>query len=434
MTITHDSRATSTSDPTIRPAPRPDKGDPLRYTSSEFLDLEYEKLWSHVWQLACLTAEVAEVGDHVVYEIGRKSVLVVREGPDSLRAYHNVCQHRARKLKLGPGHGHALRCPYHGWTWNLDGTLREIPERETFCELRDEDHRLREVRLETWGPWVFVNLSPAAPPLAEALADVIPVLEPYRLHRQHKWSSRTVRVRTNWKNSLDAFMEAYHGRSLHPETASFINYKGYPIDILGDHSALIVPFGVPDELSGTGVDWDEVLDSMEHSLGSFGEDQFLPMIDQLRSLEPAAGVTLDQVLLPRLREQFTAAGMDMSGLTDNELLDDRQLLLFPNVGLNLYGFGYWLYRIMPDPTDPDWCHWDLWFFHRVPDGAEIPPPVPNRMVEPGERCGSVLDQDFENLPHQQDGMKTGECPGLTYSSLEARIVHFHDVLDRYIQA
>ena len=95
-----------------------------RYTSRAFHELEVEKLWKRVWQMACREEDLPAVGDHVVYEIANFSVLVVRSAPDSIRAFHNVCLHRGRLLKERDGNAREIRCSFHGFTWSLDGSSR----------------------------------------------------------------------------------------------------------------------------------------------------------------------------------------------------------------------------------------------------------------------------------------------------------------------
>lgn len=98
-----------------------------RYTSRAFHELEVEKVWKRVWQMACREEDVPEVGDPVVYEVANLSILVIRSAPDTVKAYHNVCLHRGRILRERDGNCQQIRCPFHGFTWSLDGELTTIP-------------------------------------------------------------------------------------------------------------------------------------------------------------------------------------------------------------------------------------------------------------------------------------------------------------------
>ncbi|HEY1972584.1 MAG TPA: Rieske (2Fe-2S) protein [Pseudonocardia sp.] len=158
----------------IRPAPRAERVSVDRYRDQEFARLEEQKLWRRVWQLACFDDEVAEPGDFYEYQLGPFSILLVRGEDRVLRGYHNSCLHRGRELRGGHGNTRELWCKYHGWTWNLDGTLNRIPDRETFVPLDDHDFALPKVRVEQWGKWVFINMDPDAEPLAEFLGPLLP--------------------------------------------------------------------------------------------------------------------------------------------------------------------------------------------------------------------------------------------------------------------
>jgi hypothetical protein len=194
-----------------------------------------------------------------------------------------------------------------------------------------------------------------------------------------------------------------------------------------------VPFGIADPIANPEPpDWDEALDSMEWTLNAFEEDS--SMVAALRAVDPPAGTRIRDIVLPTLRPGMTEVGMDVSGLTDDQLIDDWNVFVFPNVMMNVFAFGYWLFRVTPHPTDSNWCRFDLWYHHRVPDDQELPAPAPNVAIPAGESCGPVMDQDFRNIPHQQAGMHSGVFPGPLLSSYESRIGHLHDVLDHYLGA
>jgi nitrite reductase/ring-hydroxylating ferredoxin subunit len=144
-----------------------------KYISADYQRREYDRMWSRVWQWACNLEDIPNVGDHIVYDIGDRSVLVVRATENEVKAYHNACLHRGRQLKTEPGSSRQLVCGFHGWTWYLDGQLARIPCRWDFPQIRDEDVRLPEVRCETWSQFVFVNFDREAGPLREWL-DVVP--------------------------------------------------------------------------------------------------------------------------------------------------------------------------------------------------------------------------------------------------------------------
>ena len=143
--------------------------DTSRYTSREFHELEKAKLWPRVWQMVCREEHIPHAGDFYVYEIVDKSLLVVRQADASIKAFYNSCLHRGRQLATGSGHATQLRCPFHGFTWHLDGQLKEIPCRWDFPDVKDHDCALPEVHVGTWGGWVFINMSAQPEPLAKYL-------------------------------------------------------------------------------------------------------------------------------------------------------------------------------------------------------------------------------------------------------------------------
>jgi phenylpropionate dioxygenase-like ring-hydroxylating dioxygenase large terminal subunit len=153
--------------------PGPTRVPVARYTSKEFFDVEVEKIWKRVWQVACHEDDLLDVGDYVPYDIAGLSFLVVRVSPTEIKAYWNACLHRGRKLREQPGKcATELRCPFHAWTWNLDGSLRQIPCQWDYPGLKAENEHLVEVKVGTWGRFVFINPDPNCEPLEDFLGDL----------------------------------------------------------------------------------------------------------------------------------------------------------------------------------------------------------------------------------------------------------------------
>lgn len=129
---------------------------------------------------------------------------------------------------------------------------------------------------------------------------------------------------------------------------------------------------------------------------------------------------------------MTQSGIDSKQLDDDALVELLHYSIFPNLATTQFAFGSWMFRIRPDSDDPNYCTIDMWYFHRVPDEQELPSPAAHRVIPEGESCGAIMDQDLRNLPRQPAGMRSPAAPGLRISSLEARIVHVHEVIDRYL--
>src|SRR5438552_4628149 len=189
-----------------------------RYISRDFVDLEMERLWPRVWQVACREEEVPRPGDYVEYTIGDQSVLVMRALDGSIGAYYNACLHRGTRLASGVGtfaEGR-IRCRYHGWCYDLSGCVTDVPDRAEFPDL-PVDLRLGQLRAETWGGFVFVNMDPDAEPLLDFLDPIPKLLGPYRLDEMRFRSYQTLVLPANWKAVLDAFNEGYHVQGAHPQ-------------------------------------------------------------------------------------------------------------------------------------------------------------------------------------------------------------------------
>ncbi|WP_231636138.1 aromatic ring-hydroxylating dioxygenase subunit alpha [Novosphingobium sp. ST904] len=133
-----------------------------RYTDPAFAKAEFERMWTRTWQMACREDHIPEVGDYYVYDIGSYSFIVTRCDDDEIRAYFNACLHRGTKLKPSGTAGFAanLKCPFHGWTWNLDGSLKEIPEKWDFAHVATRKMCLPEARVERLGGFVWINIGP----------------------------------------------------------------------------------------------------------------------------------------------------------------------------------------------------------------------------------------------------------------------------------
>ena len=151
--------------PAGEPAIRDDFAPKEAYTLRDFAALEAQRVWPRTWQVACREKEICKAGDYVTYNVLDESIIVVRTVDDQIKAFHNVCQHRGRRLAEGCGHTNAFMCRYHGWTWKLDGSLAKVLAREEWVgcpDMRDEDIRLKDVKVDTWGGFVFVNMDPDA--------------------------------------------------------------------------------------------------------------------------------------------------------------------------------------------------------------------------------------------------------------------------------
>jgi phenylpropionate dioxygenase-like ring-hydroxylating dioxygenase large terminal subunit len=214
------------------------------YTSPEFHALEVEKLWSRVWQLACLEEEIPNVGDYHVYEIADMSFLIVRTA-DGIKAFRNACLHRGRRLREAPGEGAKnLRCAFHGWSWNLDGSLKEIPCEWDFPSVSAADYALPEALVDTWHGFVFLNPDRTAGPLADHLAGLDEHFAAYPFERRVKVAHVEKIMRVNWKACQEAFMESYHVVATHPTLMDYLGDANTRYDTYTNFSRAISPQGI----------------------------------------------------------------------------------------------------------------------------------------------------------------------------------------------
>ena len=206
--------------------------------------LERERLWPHVWQMACREAELAAPGDFVVYDILDDSILIVRTGTgaDDVAAMYNVCQHRGRRLRDEPRGriGKAIHCRFHGWQYAPTGELVHVHFEDDWrgCPSFDKSKLgLPRVKVARWGGWIWINQDPNAEPLAQWLGEVPRFLDPFAPDAMRPLWWKTIIAPANWKILVEAFIEAYHSGATH---LSGINYRSARVPglVLGNHSML----------------------------------------------------------------------------------------------------------------------------------------------------------------------------------------------------
>ncbi len=189
-----------------------------RYTDRRYHELEIENLWKKSWLMACHEDDFPMVGDCVPYEVATLSFLIVRVGENEYKAYYNACLHRGRKLREDRAKGLTeLKCAFHGWTWNLDGSLKQIPCAYDYHGLNREDEALPEIKLARWGRFIFINADPECEPLEEFLGDFATNFELLPYERRYKSAHVAKVIRANWKVVQEAFMESYHVLMTHPQ-------------------------------------------------------------------------------------------------------------------------------------------------------------------------------------------------------------------------
>ncbi|MEO0679095.1 MAG: SRPBCC family protein [Pseudomonadota bacterium] len=180
------------------------------YTSEAFTQLEVDRLFSREWLCVGRGSSLPKPGDYLATEIAGQPIVVVRGRDGAIRALSNVCRHRMSVLLEGTGNVSAITCPYHAWTYGLDGALRGAPAMGLNEAFDRSGIRLPAIRCEEWQGFVMVNLDPDAAPMAEGLDPLLELIEDYGFGDYVETFSETHRWNTNWKVLAENFMESYH--------------------------------------------------------------------------------------------------------------------------------------------------------------------------------------------------------------------------------
>ncbi len=423
VTVTHSADAIGT------PPARPTLVPAQRYYSPAFAQLEVERMWPRVWQLACTVDHVADTGDYFEYRCGPISVLIVRDEEGQLRAFQNVCRHRGNSLCTGSGSDlRAVRCGYHGWTWNLAGALQRVPNRKGFGELRFSDLPLITVQVATWERLVFVNLDVDAIPLAEYMDAMPEDIEWCGLADFRCYATMTVEVEANWKTIADGYSETYHIQTLHPELHRCMDDVHAP-QLIWTHAGKSEQlYGVASpSLDGTLSDaqvWDAYVQTQGALMG-VGEGTAYP------ADRAAAGRSVAELIAERTREFAAERGVDLGWAGNDQMMRLHQYNVFPNMTLLANADHLTVMTSRPGP-DPDHGELTMFLWTRMPPGAPRAKPVEVRITAAQAEPGLVLTQDIAVLAGLQRGLHQPGLSHVTLSNEERRIINMHRNLERYL--
>lgn len=408
--------------------------DRHRYVSADFHQRELKGLWRHVWQFAAREEEIPEPGDTVVYEVAGASFLIVRGDDDRVRAFRNTCLHRGTKLCASDTSVSQFRCPFHGFTWSLEGDLIDVPSRWDFPDLDDAAARLREVRVEAWGGFLFINPDPDAEPLSSFL-EVIPQHFSGFLDYGDKYIAARFRkiLPCNWKLGIEAFIESYHSLETHPQVVPFSSDENAQYDVLGRHvSRFLIASGLQSSQVSEELSQQAILESLITASG--GSE--VPEIPD--------GMSARAFIAAMTKQMATqGSGRDYSACSEAETIDANQYSIFPNMVIFRSLSFPVVYRFRPNGNDHTTSIFDLYFMQDVPASGERP--FPAEAVEIGHGTfaeamkdysaflGRVYDQDVSNLEMQQQGMAADEdAPMFMSREMETRIKHLEGMVDQYL--
>lgn len=414
---------------------------PSRYFAREFMQKEWERLWPRVWLLAGVTSDIPEAGDYFTFDIGHEGFVIARQTDGSIKAFCNVCPHRANRVALNEfGSVAHFTCAFHGWQFECDGRLRRVTDAETFApQLLAHRPGMTEVRCESFGGLVFINMDGRAPPLAGWIGLPEGYLEQYEIDRMHAVRHVRSTWQANWKVGVDAFYETYHLPHIHPQTQGvmddFSQYDLYP----NGFSRMIVPLCVKSHRIADQETVDAGLRFMMHDAG-MNPDEFRGSAREVR-----AAVQRSK------RERARRLGLThYEKLTDGQLTDSWATGLFPNVQIGMHPEGVFIMRFLPHADDPMKFYYDNITMYRYVDDPNYSVPawmgLPAGMdvtgrtrpkiehVPEGQRpdLGEVLDQDVDLVAAVGAGSRSRGFRGPLWSEQEARVRHFHRELDRYV--
>jgi choline monooxygenase len=202
------------------------------YTDARIAQLELQNVFSRTWQSVGRTAQVEKPGQYLTATVAGEPIVAVRGSDGKLRAFYNVCRHHAMTVMNEPfGQAQHMRCPYHGWTYNLEGELRGMTEFEGVCNFDRAQNGLVPVRVETWENFIFVNLDPHTAPLRDFLGALVGLAKPLNFGGLQFVERRSYIQQCNWKVYVDNFLDGgYHVPHMHKGLNSVLDYTNYTIE------------------------------------------------------------------------------------------------------------------------------------------------------------------------------------------------------------
>ncbi|MBC6404865.1 MAG: Rieske 2Fe-2S domain-containing protein [Rhodospirillales bacterium] len=209
------------------------------YIDPRYLEIEREAIFYRTWQWVCHIERLREPGDYVVTEVQGRSIAVVHDRNGVLRAFYNVCKHRAHHLLSGHGRTNVILCPYHAWSYDLEGRLRAAPNTGQLENFDKREICLESVQVEAFCGFVYVNLDPKAPSLAGQSGDLAKEIMAFAPDVEQLTLARrlTFRMQSNWKNVIDNFLECYHCPHAHKDLCSLVDMDSYKVTTHGIYSS-----------------------------------------------------------------------------------------------------------------------------------------------------------------------------------------------------
>ena len=423
---------------------------PEAYVSREYAHAEQDRLWRKVWLQAGRIEDIPQPGNYITFDIGVDSVIIVREPGGDIRAFHNVCPHRGRRLIDTPPGARNARgsrpgfvCGFHGWTFDLEGhnTYMEHADdwQGSLCNGRAD---LGLVKVETWGGWLWINLDPEAGPLRDFLEPAMTMLDPYQLQNMRPRWRKWVVFECNWKVAMEAFSETYHVSATHPEFMEFGQFRGWARN-QGLHSNIgyDAPKGQEEDSGklrlGAGEDprlttaemqnftWENANTNTTATLVGVANR----LKDELPEGTPAAEVS--QYWIRTARAEDAARGVHWPTVEPAHTAQaGTAWQIFPNFQIGHAVNNMLCYMARPYEGDPDKCIFEAAVYELYPEGEA--PQTEWTYTAPAD-WPPVLQQDFNNMRAVQQGMKNAGFRGAQPNPyMERSVVSLHYNLSRYM--
>lgn len=421
----------------------PERIPSKRYYDAGFAQLENEKLWPHVWQMACRLEQIQNVGDWIEYSNLGKSVIVVRT-KDGVKAFHNACRHRGVPLAGDGGHGNCKSqgfiCPFHGWRWNSEGKNTFVYGRHMFGEgqLDEADLALRPCRVETAIGCAFINFDDDAPSFRETIGPLVERLEMHGTERlRAEWWFAT-ELPANWKTAMEAFMEGYHVMRTHPQLQQMVPilYNSmYGMDTGG--------IGVPINPNMTIAENIELqfkhLELLSDGMSGMVHQKEIEIARQLVGVElpddpQQAMMMWFGIVQDQIHKQLSARGEplpDLNAVAQSHPVNAVEFV-FPHYFLLPFFSSMSSYRIRP--TGPESCIFELWSLTFFPEGEE-PAPILEPTVLPynSDKFPMIPRQDYSNIPIQQKGLHAEGFDFMRLSKdIEGMISNYNRIIDGHL--
>jgi phenylpropionate dioxygenase-like ring-hydroxylating dioxygenase large terminal subunit len=417
-----------------------DRLDGERYLSREFMQNEWSSIWTKTWQMVARVDDFEEPGSFVVHELGKESFLFVMGEDGEIRGFYNVCQHRGNRLcQMESGLLDTFTCPFHGWQWNTDGSLKQVAAPEFFRQfdagVPAEDLGLPRVQVDFWGGWLWFNMDLSACPLKEYLGEMGEHLEVYNFEDWYLVDYQTFEWAGNWKHAVDAFNESYHFAALHPDMIQFGEGHDIPIELWGIHSRML---NWNRTVSEVVADRESMTALRKHMMGGRLRQQ------TGEHTVAAKDVHLQEIAHRRAIEADTY--LPFEEMNDEQLVHQYHYTFFPNTTFTQTPEGGAVFRYRPHASDPAKCYYDFFIMAYLPPGTDRPERPPHR-VHPHEDApdyasvfegtfdpvfANVLAEDGSNMATMQAGVASDSFKGMILGDQEVRLRHFHKTIDDFI--